>query len=71
MFNSSATPWAVAQQAPLSMGFPREEYRSQLPCSSPGTFPTQGRKEKKEGVGNGGREGQWKEGKNRGKEKEG
>ena len=41
MFNSSATPWAVALQAPLSMGFPREEYRSQLPCSSPGTFPTQ------------------------------
>ena len=24
--NSFATPWAAARQAPLSMGFPRQEY---------------------------------------------
>ena len=27
------TPWAVAPQAPLSMGFSRQEYWSGLPCS--------------------------------------
>ena len=37
--NSFATPWAVACQAPLSMGFPRQEYRSGLPSSSPGDLP--------------------------------
>ena len=30
------TLWAVACQAPLSMWFPRQEYRSGLPCPSPG-----------------------------------
>ena len=25
------TPWTVARQAPLSMGFPRQEYWSGLP----------------------------------------
>ena len=29
-------PWTVARQAPLSMGFPRQEYCSELPFSSPG-----------------------------------
>ena len=29
------TPWAVAYQAPLSMGFPRQEYWSGLPLPSP------------------------------------
>ena len=29
------TPWTIACQAPLSMGFPRHEYRSGLPCPSP------------------------------------
>ena len=29
------TPWAVTHQAPLSMGFSRQEYWSGLPCSSP------------------------------------
>ena len=29
------TPWTVAPQAPLSMGFPRQEYRSGLPFSAP------------------------------------
>ena len=31
-----ATPWTVAHQAPLSMGFSRQEYWSELPFSSPG-----------------------------------
>ena len=30
MSNSSVTPWTVAHQAPLSMGFPRQEYWSEL-----------------------------------------
>ena len=40
----SATPWTVARQAPLSMGFPRQEYWSGQPLHSPGAgvFPTQG-----------------------------
>ena len=29
-------PSTVARQAPLSMGFPRQEYRSELPFPSPG-----------------------------------
>ena len=28
------TPWTVARQAPLSMGFPRQEYGSGLPFPS-------------------------------------
>ena len=31
-----ATPWTVACQAPLSMGFSRQEYRSGLPVPYPG-----------------------------------
>ena len=37
-----ATPWTVTRQAPLSMGFPREEYWSGLLNPPPGMFPTQG-----------------------------
>ena len=37
-----ATPWTIAHQAPLSMGFSRQEYWSGLPFPSPGIFPTQG-----------------------------
>ena len=33
------TPWTVAHQAPLSMGFPRQEYWSGLPFPSPGDLP--------------------------------
>ena len=33
------TPWTVAHQSPLSMGFSRQEYWSRLPCSPPGTLP--------------------------------
>ena len=31
-----ATPWTVAHQAPLPVGFSRQEYRSGLLCPSPG-----------------------------------
>ena len=36
------TPWTIAHQAPLSMGFSREEYRSGLPFSSPGDLSDPG-----------------------------
>ena len=38
----SATLWTVTRQAPLSMGFSRQEYGSGLPGPPPGIFPTQG-----------------------------
>ena len=38
-----ATPWTVAHQAPLSMGFSRQEYWSGLPFPSPGDLPDPGR----------------------------
>jgi len=38
------TPWTVAHQAPLSMGFSSQEYRSGLPCHPPGTLPSSGLK---------------------------
>ena len=34
--SDSVTPWTVACQAPLSVGFPRQEYWSGLPFPSPG-----------------------------------
>ena len=37
-----ATPWTVADQAPLSVGFSRQEGWSGLPCPPPGIFLTQG-----------------------------
>ena len=36
------TPWSVARQAPLSMGFSRQEYWSGLPFPSPGDLPDPG-----------------------------
>ena len=36
------TLWTVAQQAPLSMGFSRQEYWSGLPFPSPGDLPDPG-----------------------------
>ena len=33
------TPWTVASQAPLSMGFSRQEYWSALPFPTPGQLP--------------------------------
>ena len=38
----SATPWTVARQAPLSMGFSRHEYWSGLPCPPPKDLPDPG-----------------------------
>ena len=38
----SATPWTIAHQAPLSMGFARQEYWSGLPFPSPGDRPNPG-----------------------------
>ena len=40
MSNSFVTPWTAAHQAPLSMGFPRQEYCSRLPFPSPGDLPS-------------------------------
>ena len=37
-----ATPWTVAYQASLSMGFSRQEYWSELPFPSPGDLPDPG-----------------------------
>ena len=37
-----ATPWTVAHQAPLSMGFSRQEYWTGLPYPSPGSLPNPG-----------------------------
>ena len=36
------TPWTVACQAPLSMGFSKQEYWSGLPCPPPGDLPNPG-----------------------------
>ena len=36
------TPWTAARQAPLSMGFSRQEYWSGLPFPSPGDLPDPG-----------------------------
>ena len=36
------TPWTAAHQAPLSVGFSRQEYWSGLPFSSPGALPDPG-----------------------------
>ena len=38
----SATPWTVAHQLPLSMGFPKQEYWSGLPFPSLGDLPDPG-----------------------------
>ena len=37
---SDYSPWIVEQQAPLYMGFPRQEYWSGLPFPSPGDLPS-------------------------------
>ena len=42
MSNSFLTEWTVALQAPLSMGFPRQEYWSGLPFYSPRDLPDLG-----------------------------
>ena len=42
MFDSFETPWLIAYQAPLSMGFSRQEHWSGLPFPSPGDLPNPG-----------------------------
>ena len=37
-----ATSWTVSLEAPLSMGFSRQEYQSGLPCPPPGDLPDPG-----------------------------
>ena len=37
-----ATLWTVAHQAPLSLGFPRQEHWNGLPFPSPGRLPDPG-----------------------------
>ena len=36
------TPWTVARQAPVSMGFPSQEHWSGLPFRPPGGLPDPG-----------------------------
>ena len=40
--SDSVTPWTVAHQAPLSVGFSRQEYWSGLPFPPPGDLPESG-----------------------------
>ena len=42
MSDPFAAPWTEARQAPLSMGFPRQEYWHGLPCLSPRDLPNLG-----------------------------
>ena len=42
VMSDSETPWTVALQAPLSMGFSRQEYWSGLPRPHPGDLPQPG-----------------------------
>ena len=42
MSDSCVTTWAIARQAPLSMGFSRQEYWSGLPFPSPENLPNPG-----------------------------
>ena len=44
MSSTLATPGTIAQQAPLSMGFPRKEYRSAMLFPSLGDLPDPGMK---------------------------
>ena len=40
--HSFVTPWTTAYEAPLSMGFPRQEDRGGLPFPSSGDLPDPG-----------------------------
>ena len=42
--SDSVTPWTVAHQDPLSMGFSRQDYWSELPHPPPGNLPDPGMK---------------------------
>ena len=41
-FSHVATLWTIAYQAPLSIGFSRQEYWSRLPYLPPGDLPDPG-----------------------------
>ena len=47
------TPWTIAQQVPLSMGFPRQEFWSGLPFPSPGDLPDPGMEPKSPALADG------------------
>ena len=40
--SDSVTLWTVVYQAPLFVGFPRQEYWGALPCPPPGNLPNPG-----------------------------
>ena len=42
MSSSFVTPWTVARQTPLSVGFPRQDYQSGLPFPPPGDLANPG-----------------------------
>ena len=42
MSYSFVAPWTIAHQAPLFMGFSKQEYWSGLLCSFPGDLPDPG-----------------------------
>ena len=42
VFDSSVTPWTIARQAPLSVGFLRQEYWGGLPFPPPEDLPDSG-----------------------------
>ena len=42
MSDCLVTPWTIAHKDPLSIGFPRLEYRSGLPSPPPGDLPDLG-----------------------------
>ena len=44
MLDSFVNPWTVACQAPLSMGFPKQDYWSGLPSPSLEDYPDPGTK---------------------------
>ena len=45
------TPWTIAHQAPLFMGFSKQEYWSRLPFSSPGDLSNPGIKPRSPPIG--------------------
>ena len=42
VMSDSVTPWTMSRKAPLSMGFPRQEYWTGFPCPLPGDLPDPG-----------------------------
>ena len=49
--SDSATPWTVACQAPLSMGFSKKEYWSGLLCPPPEDLPNPGVEPRSSAIG--------------------